>query len=40
MLRDMGQEEFSIEEVEERLYQIRSLARKHSIDSDRSGGFS
>jgi len=34
ILRDIDQEEFSIEEIEERLYEIRTLARKHSTDAD------
>ncbi len=34
ILRDLDKEEFSIEEIEERLYEIRTLARKHSSDAD------
>jgi DNA repair protein RecN (Recombination protein N) len=34
ILRDLYKEEFSIEEIEERLYEIRTLARKHSVDAD------
>ncbi len=34
ILRDLDKEEFSIEEIEERLYEIRTLARKHSADAD------
>ncbi len=33
-LRDMDLTEFSIEEIEERLYQIRTIARKHSTNAD------
>lgn len=34
ILHDMDLVEFSIEEVEERLYEIRTLARKHSTDAN------
>ena len=34
ILRDMDLAEFSMEEIEERLYEIRTLARKHSADAN------